>query len=100
MKSIVCRGASALSILALLVAACSSEGPGDEVGPTASIAQAIVSLDRAVTATISFNDWGSGYTGTITLVNNGNTPTTSWSVVANLRGSTMSQVWSANTQVS
>jgi hypothetical protein len=62
MKSITCRGASAVSILALLMGACSSGdgGGGDEVDSTASIAEAIVSSDGALTATISFNDWGSG----------------------------------------
>ena len=66
------------SLVALFAGAC-SVGTEEEDG--AEVAAALVSSDGAVSATIPFNDWGSGYTGNVTVTNNGNTPTTSWTVV-------------------
>ena len=85
------------SLVALFAGAC-SVGSEEEDGVEA--AAALVSSDGAVSATISFNDWGSGYTGNVTVTNNGNTPTTSWTVVVDPHGSVVSQTWNATSTAS
>src|SRR5450432_4722299 len=87
MKFRVRRSLVAVSLVGLLAGAC---GAGSDEGATA-VAEALASTDGAVTATLSFNDWGGGYTGNVTVTNNGNTATTSWAVVVNARGSAVTQ---------
>ncbi len=90
------RGLVLVSLMGALAGAC---GAGSE-GGTTTVSEPLASSDGAVSATISFNDWGSAYNGTVTVTNNGNTPTSTWSVVVNSRGSAITQVWSANSQIS
>jgi len=96
MKLRVRRGLVLVSLMGLLAGAC---GAGSESG-SATVSEALASSDGAVSATISFNDWGGAYNGTVTVTNNGNTPTTTWSVVVNSRGGAINQVWNANSQTS
>ena len=96
MKLRVRRGLVWVSLLGLLAGAC---GAGSDDHST-TVSEALASSDGAVSATISFNDWGSAYNGTVTVTNNGNSPTSTWSVVVNSHGSTIGQVWSANSQTS
>lgn len=76
--------------------ACSSASPDDG---SANLAEALASTDGAVTASLNLNDWGAAYNGTVTLTNNGSTPTTGWSVTIDSHGSTVTQAWSANSKI-
>jgi expansin (peptidoglycan-binding protein) len=96
MKFRVRSGLVAGSLLALLAGAC---GAGSDAGVGVADS-ALASADGAVSATISFNDWGSGYTGNVTVTNNGSSATTSWAVMINSRGSSITQTWNATSQIS
>ena len=48
-----------------------------------------------LTATISTQSWGIGYTSTVTVKNTGTAPTSAWKVVVNLNGTTLTNVWNA-----
>ncbi len=95
MKFRVTRSLALVSLAGSLLAAC---GAGSD--NAAVVDSALVSADGTVTATLSFNDWGSGYTGNVTVTNNGSAATTTWSVVLDTRASKVSQAWNANTQTS
>jgi len=96
MKFRIRRSLIALSLLGLFAGAC---GAGAADGAS-TVSEALASSDGSVSATLSFNDWGSGYTGNVTVTNNGNTPTTTWSVVINSRTSVVSQAWNATSLIS
>ena len=95
MKFRIRRSLIALSLLGLFAGACA--GAADSAS---TVSEALASSDGSVSAALSFNDWGSGYTGNVTVTNNGNTPTTTWSVVINSRSSVVSQTWNANSLIS
>src|ERR1051325_7052083 len=78
------------------IAACA-----DPDAPTSSTTATDAALTSgSVTANLVItNDWGSGYTAEVRMVNSG-TPTTAWTTVVNLGGSSLTNAWNASTTVS
>ncbi|HEY4103471.1 MAG TPA: cellulose binding domain-containing protein, partial [Polyangiaceae bacterium] len=96
MKFRVRHSMVAVVLVGLFAGACSSS-PEDGAK---SVDAALVSADGSVTASISYDDWGAGYNGNVTVTNNGKTATTTWSVVVNTHGSAISQTWNATAATS
>ena len=97
----VTRGLAMVSLIGLLAGACGAgSSDGAEANGVMEVGAALLSADGAVTANISYNDWGSGYNGTVTVTNNGSAATKTWTVVLDTRSSRIAQVWNANSQTS
>ena len=90
------RSLVVIGLIGWSLGACSSASPDDG---SANVAEALASTDGAVSASISFSDWGAAYNATVTVTNNGSTPTTGWSVTVDSHGSTVNQTWSANSKI-
>lgn len=87
-RRLSCRFMTIASATAL-VAGCGITQPEPSVGTAAGAL-----TTGAVTATLVLNDWGSGYTADVRISNSG-PPTTSWTVIINLGGSTLTNSWNA-----
>jgi hypothetical protein len=84
MRRFVRRSLATVSVLTLLIGACS----GDESVHRSTVISGLRSADGLLDATLSMEqDWGSGYRARITLTSTSSTPTTGWSVVVALNGS-------------
>lgn len=79
------RSLAVLGVSVALFAACSGDKP-DESAVFSELAELSTG---SVAATLSVNQWNSGYYATVTLKNNGSTPATGWSVAIALGNSTV-----------
>ncbi|WP_437562289.1 expansin EXLX1 family cellulose-binding protein [Sorangium sp. So ce542] len=94
MRSLAYRTAAAFSLSGLFAVACTAEVPGEEAAD--DLTSAVVTTDGlGVAALTRSSDWGSGYCANVNVVNEGTTPVTSWTVVIDLRQSTLSNLWEA-----
>ncbi|HET9960296.1 MAG TPA: glycoside hydrolase family 6 protein [Polyangiaceae bacterium] len=86
-----------ISTLALIfVAACSSNQDANSDQEVLGVVSAEVqSADNLITATLKLETWAGGYNGTVTITNNGSTPTSSWLVRIDPGGSSVTNLWSA-----
>lgn len=85
---------TSLWMAALLSCGCSAEiGGGDDWGVSAGSLTQVSS--GAISADLTLNHWGSGYTASVTVSNHGTTSTDAWSVGIALSGTTVAHSWNA-----
>ncbi|WP_437602563.1 expansin EXLX1 family cellulose-binding protein [Sorangium sp. So ce590] len=93
MRSLAYGSAVALSFFGLFAAACTAEVPGEEE-VAGDLTSAVVTTDGlGVAALTRSSDWGSGYCVNVNVVNEGITPVTSWTVVIDLKQSSVTSLW-------
>jgi len=70
-------------------------GVGDTFTSTTLAGSGDTTGTPKLSATISVQSWGFGYTATVTVKNTGTAPTSAWKVVVNLNNTTVTNVWNA-----
>jgi len=73
------RSFAAAGLFALALSACSGQSPQEEAPGDAALPLTTVS-SNSVVATLSINQWNTGYFANVTLKNNGTTAASGWSV--------------------
>lgn len=95
MRSLACRSAVVLSFFGLL-AACTAPVQGDDEDTAGDLTGAVITTDGlGVEALTRSVDWGSGYCAEVNVTNDQDAPLTSWTVVIDLRQSSLVSLWQA-----